>query len=82
MQRKPVTSSTVVSVGYDHETRTLEVEFKSGTYQYFDVPPERHNALMSSESLGRHFGEHVRGKYRFAKVGSDAPTPAAQTDAA
>lgn len=72
MERKPVNSSTVVSVGYDRETQTLEVEFKSGVYQYFQVPPERHNALVSSESIGRHFGEHIRGKYRFAKVGPEA----------
>ena len=39
MNRTPVNSSNVSSVGYDPTSLTLEVEFHGGAvYQYFDVP--------------------------------------------
>ncbi|GAA0305537.1 KTSC domain-containing protein [Kineococcus aurantiacus] len=38
MQIHPVTSGNVASVGYDPDTRTLRVRFRSGgTYDYADV---------------------------------------------
>jgi hypothetical protein len=68
-------------VGYDPESQTLEVEFKrkgevpGGVYQYFDVEPEQYKAFMEAESLGKHFGTSIKGKYRFAKV---VPEPSAE----
>ena len=38
MEREPVVSSNVISVGYDDASETLEVEFKNGVYQYYNVP--------------------------------------------
>ena len=39
MEREPVVSSNLVSVGYDPASETLEVEFiKTGVYQYLNVP--------------------------------------------
>ena len=39
MNRKPVRSSNISSIGYDSESKTLEIEFHSGgVYQYFNVP--------------------------------------------
>ena len=39
MERIPVSSSNIASLGYDAATQTLQVEFLSGSiYQYFDVP--------------------------------------------
>jgi frataxin-like iron-binding protein CyaY len=72
MERKSVTSSNIVSVGHDAEGQILEVEFKNGVYRYFEVSPEAHQAFVSAESLGRHFQEHIRGKYRFEKLGPQA----------
>jgi hypothetical protein len=73
MQRTAVVSSNIESVGHDPESRILEVAFKNGgVYQYFEVAPEAHKAFVSAESLGRHFREHIRGKYRFAKVEPEA----------
>ena len=38
MNREPVESSNLVSVGYDGNMATLEIEFKGNSvYQYFDV---------------------------------------------
>ena len=59
MERTPVKSSSVKSVGY--ENGVLEVEFAKGTvYRYKDVPAEVHAGLVGAESVGRHFQEHVR----------------------
>ncbi len=56
MDRVPVVSTTMTSVGYDAETRTLEIEFTGGAlYQYFDVPEEIYQELMAAESKGTYF---------------------------
>jgi hypothetical protein len=67
MERVPVVSSVMASVGYDDNT--LEIEFTRGdVYQYFDVPESIHQALMQAESHGTFFNSHVRGAYRFGRV--------------
>jgi len=71
MNRKPVTSSNVVSVG--HENGVLEVEFKGGAvYQYFDVPASIYLDLLATsatgESVGKYLTHYVKSEYRYAKV--------------
>lgn len=69
MNRVPVSSSNLASVGYDPETLTLEVEFlHGGVYQYFDVPQSEHEALMQAPSHGEYFSAYVRNNYRYAKL--------------
>jgi hypothetical protein len=69
MQRRPVSSSAVRSVGYDAAGRTLEVEFASGDiYLYFDVPPELHEGLMAAGSVGTFVNKHVRENFRYVKT--------------
>lgn len=69
MDRAPVTSSSVASVGYDDSTQTLEVEFHNGTvYQYFDVSRAVFDGLMAADSKGGFMHEQVRGIYRYARV--------------
>lgn len=54
MTRTPVTSSNVKSVGYDPNTRTLEVEFNSsGVYQYGNVSEGEYQSLLQAESVGK-----------------------------
>jgi hypothetical protein len=61
MQRQPVKSTNVESIGYDLETKTLQVEFKSGgVYQYAGVPPEMYADLLKAESIGRFVSQVVR----------------------
>ena len=61
MIRQPVESSNLRSVGYDEESRTLEIEFHSGAvYQYYDVPSEVYQELLSAPSLGKYFHAHIR----------------------
>ena len=69
MRRQPVTSSNVAEVGYDENSRILEVLFMSGgTYQYFDVPPQIYGELMQSSSIGGYLNANVKGNFRYARV--------------
>lgn len=54
MERIKVESSNVVSIGYDEEKETLEVEFKGGSvYHYYHVDKDTHSEFMKDESHGR-----------------------------
>ncbi len=68
MERQSVSSSNLVSIGYDASSQTLEVEFKGGTvYQYFDVPEDEYDSLMSASSHGVYFSANIRDNYKFEK---------------
>jgi hypothetical protein len=71
MQRVPVSSTTLASIGYDEQAATLEVEFMDGhVYQYFGVPLEVHTELMAAGSLGGYFNRNVKDAgYQYARVG-------------
>jgi hypothetical protein len=69
MNRNSVDSSNIASVGYDEDSSTLEIEFHSGgVYQYFDVPNHVYRDLVSAESVGRYFANHIKGHYRFVRM--------------
>jgi hypothetical protein len=52
MERRSVNSSNLLSIGYDPQTSTLEVEFRTGSiYQYEGVPTDIFDGLMSSSSV-------------------------------
>ena len=69
MNRTPVTSSNVASVGYDPHTMTLEVEFTSDSvYQYFDVPETVYHELMNAASVGRFLNQNIKDIYRYAQI--------------
>lgn len=62
MNRQPVKSSFIKSIG--HEEDTLEVEMASGTvYQFGGVTPDDYASLMGAKSIGKHFATNVRGKF-------------------
>jgi hypothetical protein len=47
MTMQPVNSSNIAAIGYDPETQTLAIEFRSGgTYEYYDVPEQVFEGLM------------------------------------
>lgn len=69
MERKPVTSSNIASIGYDENTSTLEIEFLNNTiYQYFDVPHHICQGLMQADSHGQFLAQNIKGVYRYSKV--------------
>jgi len=70
VKRTRVVSSSVAAVGYDEETRTLEVEFLDGrVYRYFAVPPHVPATMLTgSVSVGRFLNDEIKGRYRYEKL--------------
>jgi len=69
MQRTPVVSSNLVSVGYDAESQILEIEFNSGSvYQYYRVPANIYRGLMKAGSHGEYFHDYIRDVFRYRQV--------------
>lgn len=69
MERVPVRSSNIESVGYDTESQTLEVKFKgTGVYRYAGVPAAIHTLFLSAASKGQYFDRHIRNRFRTTKV--------------
>ena len=70
MERVPVESTAIRSIGYAPATATLEVEFQNGgIYQYFDVQPDAYQEFMSASSKGAHFVQNIQSAgYRYSKL--------------
>ncbi len=69
MNRIPVRSSNIRSIGYDEASGTLEVEFHNGSiYQYYEVPEIVYRNLMHASSKGSYLHRHIRGRYPFQRV--------------
>lgn len=71
IELKPVDSSQVAAIGHCPVTNTLAVTFTRGggaVYHYPDVTAEQHAAFVGAESIGVHFGQHIKAlpfkKYR------------------
>lgn len=80
MNRTPVESSQITSIGYDAATKKLEIEFRSfkpgfsgSVYEYDNVPPETHAALISAESIGKQFGATIKGQFEYRRVADPKP---------
>jgi hypothetical protein len=64
MNRLPVQSSQIRSVGYNADTATLEIEFQSGqVHEYYGVRDDHYNAFINAGSLGKHFMANIRDKH-------------------
>jgi hypothetical protein len=69
VNRMPVDSSVLVSVGYDSDGLVLEMEIVGGAvYQYFDVPEPVFLELMSATSHGKYYNQNIRNSYRCAQL--------------
>jgi hypothetical protein len=75
-----VKSSQVKSVGFDHGTNTLAVQFARGTgaiYHYPNVTKDQYEAFINADSIGVHFGKHIKAlpftKYHVEKAPEHHP---------
>lgn len=70
MERIPVQSSNLVSVGYDRESNTLEIEFHNGRiYQYYGVGYDVYESLMNAGSKGSYFNQNIKNAgYPYVKI--------------
>ncbi|RAW00590.1 KTSC domain-containing protein [Pseudochryseolinea flava] len=68
MVRRPVDSSMATSIGYDPESATLEIEFRSGEiWQYYGVQ-ENVFYEMKSVSIGKYFQLMIKNKYKEKRI--------------
>tara|TARA_Y100001960_G_C14115174_1_gene559461 strand:- start:212 stop:424 length:213 start_codon:yes stop_codon:yes gene_type:complete len=69
MERNPVTSSMIASIGF--QDCTLEVEFSDRSiYQYDNVPEYIYTNMMNAESKGTFFWDNIRrnNNYNYKKI--------------
>lgn len=66
IELKPVTSSQIHSIGYDADTQTLAVRFKSrdgaptSLYHYAEFTQANFDAFQAAESIGSHFYKNIK----------------------
>ena len=69
MERAAIRSRDIAIVGYDEQSLTLEVTFRSGgVYKYCEVPTQVHENLMKATSRGTYFRDHIRDSFAYQKV--------------
>jgi hypothetical protein len=69
MKRIPVTSSAVVSAGYDAHARELELEFRGGrVYRYLDVPGDVFQFLLRTSEKGRYVNTMIAPNFTHRDV--------------
>ena len=69
MNRTPVSSSHLSSIGYNENSGLLEIEFKDGSiYQYSNVPTNIYEELMAASSHGKYFHRHIRDVYSDTQI--------------
>jgi hypothetical protein len=69
MERDPVHSTNIISIGYNSESTTLEIEFKGGAiYQYYNVPQITYDGLMQASSKGQYFHAMIRNNFATSRV--------------
>lgn len=69
MERIAIRSRDIAIVGYESETGTLEIAFRSGgVYHYSGVPAEVYQILMFAPSQGTYFEEAIKHQYPYKKI--------------
>lgn len=64
IERLPIDSSNLKSVGYDEARGILAVEFQSGAiFHYYQVPLHVFEDMGSADSRGRYYAKEIRGKF-------------------
>ncbi|CBA32333.1 KTSC domain-containing protein [Cronobacter turicensis] len=69
MQRENVISRSLASVGYDWDSRVLEIAFHNGAvYHYLNVPEQVYLALGNALSKGRYFRKAIKDRFPYQRV--------------
>ncbi|MCW3110572.1 MAG: hypothetical protein JWQ09_5078 [Segetibacter sp.] len=65
MERLPVESEALKSVGYDEENEIAEVEIRQTgrVYEYFNVPLEDYLSLIEANSIGEYYNKTFKPKF-------------------
>lgn len=69
IERFPIESSNLHSIGYDHARRVLAVGFNSGAvFHYSNVDLGTWERFVEAPSKGSFFAHHVKGRFRGDKM--------------
>ncbi len=69
MNRTPVESSSIAEIGWEKDTETLEILFKSGaSYQYAGVTQFTHDQFMAASSKGYHFQAYIAPCFEYIRL--------------
>lgn len=70
MERQPVNSSNLASIGYDGGNEILEIEFKNGRiYIYFNIHENVYDRLINASSHGKYFDKNIKNAgYRCEEI--------------
>ena len=69
MEMQFVDSSNIERIGYDSNSSTLRIEFKSNrTYDYFNVPENVFNELISASSVGSYHAKNIKNSYPYTEI--------------
>jgi len=70
IERQPVPSANLESVGYDEKNETLEVEFlHSGEiYRYSNISRTTFDAMMGASTPGQYFYHFIRTSYPYYQI--------------
>lgn len=69
MEMQFVDSSNIERIGYDSNSSTLRIEFKSNrTYDYSNVPENVFNELRSASSVGSYHAKNIKNSYSYTEI--------------
>ena len=69
MEMQFVDSSNIERIGYDSNSSTLRIEFKSNrTYDYSNVPENVFNELRSASSVGSYHAKNIKNFYSYTEI--------------
>jgi hypothetical protein len=69
MERTPVESRSIVSVGYDEAAFELEIEFHNGrVYRYSHVPAAAYRLLLQAPSIGQYVNTVIKPRFEARAV--------------
>jgi hypothetical protein len=69
MERHPVDSSSILSVGYDEAAHELEIEFSGGrVYRYQSVPAQAYRLLLRAPSVGEYVNHVIKPRFSASRV--------------
>ncbi len=62
-------STNLSRAWYDNASRTLTIEFQSGSrYEYFSVPPEIYRGLTLAASAGQYLNQWIKDRFNYRKI--------------
>lgn len=69
MERIPVESSSIASVGYDDARCELEIEYRNGgSYRYLLVPKAAYRLLLQAPSIGEYVNRVIKPRFEARPV--------------